>query len=78
VRAIHSYVVRVYRRDAEALAGLVEDVQTARTAPFRSLAELCDVIAGHKRLRRRAAPRNAALPADAPARAPADAAGTPT
>lgn len=59
MKALQSYVVRVYRRDAEALAGLVEDVNTARTAPFRSLAELCDVIAGRMRFRRRVTRRRA-------------------
>jgi hypothetical protein len=55
VREIQSYVVRFYRRDAESFAGLVEDVQTARTAAFNTPAELCDVLSGRKAFRRRAA-----------------------
>jgi hypothetical protein len=54
VRAIQSYVVRIYRRSADALAGLVEHVESSRTASFQSLAELCDLLSGHKPFPRRA------------------------
>jgi hypothetical protein len=57
VREIDSYVIRIYRRDADALAGVVEDVQSSRTAPFQSLAELCEVLSGRKRFARRPARR---------------------
>ena len=53
MRQIHSYVIRVYRRDADTLAGLVEDVQTGRSAPFQSLADLCDLLSGRKPFARR-------------------------
>lgn len=55
MREIHSYVVRVYRRDAEATAGLVEDVATSRAAPFRSLADLCELLSGRRPFPRRRA-----------------------
>lgn len=54
VRPLYSYVIRLYRRDAEALAGVIEDVQTNRAAPFRSLAELGEMLTGRQRLPRRA------------------------
>ena len=53
MRQIHSYVIRVYRRDSDTLAGLVEDVQTGRSAPFQSLADLCDLLSGRKAFARR-------------------------
>jgi hypothetical protein len=69
---IRSYVVRIYRRDADLLAGLVEAVQSGRTASFQSLAELCDVLSGRKPFRRRPARRRgAAAPAQAPTQTPA-------
>jgi hypothetical protein len=48
VREIFSYVVRIYRRDGEVLAGLVEQVKTGRTAPFATLAELSDLLSGRR------------------------------
>ncbi len=57
MREIRSYLVRVYRHDAEALAGVVEDVRSSRIAPFQSLAELCQVLSGHKRFAPRAVRR---------------------
>jgi hypothetical protein len=48
-----SYVIRIYRRDAEAFAGLVEDVRAGRAAPFRTLAELCELLSGRKPFPRR-------------------------
>jgi hypothetical protein len=56
VRQIHSYVVRFYRRDAEGVAGVVEDVERSRRVPFRSFAELCDLLCGRKPFPRRTAP----------------------
>lgn len=55
LKPMRSYVVRVYRRDAEVYAGLVEAVQSGRSASFQTLAELCDVLSGRKPFRRRAA-----------------------
>lgn len=54
MKQIHSYVIRVYRRDADAFAGLVEDVHTGRSAPFQSLPELCELLSGRKSFARRA------------------------
>jgi len=54
VRAIQSYVVRIYRRTADTRAGLIEHVQSSRTAAFQSLAELCDLLSGRKPFPRRA------------------------
>jgi hypothetical protein len=42
----HSYVVRVYRRTAQWLAGCVEDVHTGRVSPFGTPAELWAAIGG--------------------------------
>lgn len=53
MKEIHSYVIRLYRRDADAFAGVVEDVQRGRTTPFQSLAELGDLLAGRKPFPRR-------------------------
>jgi len=60
VREIRSYLIRVYRQDAQALAGVVEDVRSSRIAPFQSLAELCDVLSGRKPFARRAVRRRSA------------------
>jgi hypothetical protein len=64
VKEIRSYVIRIYRRDAEGLAGVLEDVQGRRTAPFQSLLELCELLSGRRRFVRRPA-RPAAPPTDA-------------
>jgi hypothetical protein len=48
VREIFSYVVRLYRREGEVLAGLVEQVKTGKTAPFATLAELSDLLGGRR------------------------------
>ncbi|GAA4359769.1 hypothetical protein GCM10023165_56250 [Variovorax defluvii] len=61
MREIRSYLVRVYRHDADSLAGVVEDVRSSRIVPFQSLAELCLVLSGRKRFARRGVrPRRAA------------------
>lgn len=62
MRQIPSYVIRIYRRNAEAFVGLVEHVQSSRTLPFRSFAELCDVLSGRKRFPRQSADRSDASP----------------
>ena len=63
MREIYSYVIRIYRRDAESLAGVVEDVQSSRTVPFQSLAELWEVLSGRRRLARRTVRRAAPVTA---------------
>jgi hypothetical protein len=60
VRQINSYVIRIYRRDAQALAGVVEDVQRGRSASFQSTVELGELLSGRK-----AFPRRPARPVDA-------------
>lgn len=62
MREIRSYLIRVYRHEAESLAGVVEDVQSSRIAPFQSLAELCEVLTGRRRFARRTTPRRRAAP----------------
>lgn len=53
MREIASYLVRIYRREGDAHAGLVEQVRTGRTAPFASLAELLELLAGRRAFARR-------------------------
>lgn len=53
MKEIHSYVIRLYRRDAQACAGVVDDVERNRSAPFQSLAQLCEYLAGRKPFPRR-------------------------
>lgn len=48
MRHILHFVIRVYRRDTEVFAGLLEDVQTGRSRPFQSLGELCELLAARK------------------------------
>ena len=62
MREIRSYLIRVYRHEAESLAGVVEDVQSSRIVPFQSLAELCEVLTGRRRFARRTPPRRRAAP----------------
>jgi hypothetical protein len=59
LREIHSYVIRIYRRDTEVVAGVIEDVQRSIAVPFQSLAELCELVSGRKRFTRRVARRAA-------------------
>jgi hypothetical protein len=44
VKELQTYVGRLYRRDPNSLAGLVEDVRASRTARFRSFVELRDAL----------------------------------
>jgi hypothetical protein len=39
-----SYVVKVYRQQADALAGTVQDVRTGRTVPFQTMEELWQAV----------------------------------
>lgn len=48
---IRSYVVRIYRRDRRVVAGVVEDVQTGKSTPFRSFADLWAALTASRRPR---------------------------
>jgi hypothetical protein len=52
VKEIDSYLVRIYRREGDALAGLVEQVDTGKTAPFATLADLSQLLSGQRRFAR--------------------------
>jgi hypothetical protein len=41
---LRSYVVRLYRRELEGIAGMVESVETGEATPFRSPDELWSVL----------------------------------
>ncbi len=63
MKVIRAYVIRLYRRDATALAGVVEDVQSSRSAAFRSFAELAELLNGRRAFaRRRAATTTSTTP----------------
>ena len=64
MKPIRSYLIRIYRRDAQALGGLIENVRTRRTASFQSLDELCDLLNGKKPFGARL-PRNGSAAANA-------------
>jgi hypothetical protein len=68
VRELHSYIIRIYRRDAQALAGLVEEVHSSRKAAFQSLPELCELLSGRRTLARRMARRQVIAIASEPSR----------
>jgi hypothetical protein len=53
LKTTRSYVIRIYRRDADTFSGLVEDVQTSRVAAFQCFTELCDLLAERKPFPRR-------------------------
>lgn len=42
------YVVRVYRRDASGVSGVVEDIRQCTSTAFRSAKDLIDVILGQR------------------------------
>ena len=44
MREIASYIVRVYRRNARSIAGVVEDVQTGCVHSFHSALDLWQVL----------------------------------
>lgn len=67
MKEIASYLVRIYRRDGDLRAGLVEQVRSGRTAPFASLAELSDLLAGRRAFKRRPPRRPTSPPATPPA-----------
>ena len=39
-----SFVVKVYRQQADAVAGTVQDVRTGRTVPFQTMEELWQAV----------------------------------
>jgi hypothetical protein len=53
VREILSYLVRIYRRDGDAIAGLVEQVRSGKPAPFATAAELSELLSGRRPFHRR-------------------------
>ena len=73
MKAIRSYVIRIYRRDRDALVGVVEDVEGGRTAAFQSELDLGALLAGRQPFPRRTRRRgrrpgvDAGTPADDPA-----------
>jgi len=48
---VESYIVRIYRRDAEGIAGVVEMPVQERQAAFRSFAELQAILVCESRKR---------------------------
>jgi hypothetical protein len=45
MREVRSYIVRVYRRDARGIAGVVEEVATGCLHSFRTVLDLWTVLA---------------------------------
>jgi hypothetical protein len=56
VKEIDSYLVRIVRREGDALAGVVEQVRSGKTAAFASLTELSELLGGRRRFTRFRAP----------------------
>jgi hypothetical protein len=52
VKEIDSYLVRIVRRDGDALAGVVEQVRSGKTAAFATLTELSELLGGQRRFSR--------------------------
>jgi hypothetical protein len=50
LKPIQCFVIRVYRRDTDAVAGVLEDVRSSRCAPFKSAADLWQLISGRRRM----------------------------
>jgi len=48
---IRSFVVRIYRQERREIAGVVEDVQSGKTAFFASFSALRSVLAARRRER---------------------------
>lgn len=42
--SLESYIVRIYRRETDGIAGVVEEARSRRTQAFRSLAELAELL----------------------------------
>lgn len=53
MKEVLSFVVRIYRRDGQTLAGLVEQVRSGRSAPFLNFGELAELLSGQRRFTRR-------------------------
>ncbi|AVP97177.1 hypothetical protein C7S18_08210 [Ahniella affigens] len=41
---LYSFVVRIYRRNQDHIAGVVEDVKTGRAQPFHSITDLWGLV----------------------------------
>ena len=61
MEVLRSYVVRVYRQEADGVAGVVESVETGDVMPFRSSDELWTTLSGPSAARR-SQPSNIADP----------------
>ncbi len=44
MEVLRSYVIRIYRQESDAIAGVIESVETGDATAFRSLDELCATI----------------------------------
>lgn len=53
MREIVSYLVRIVRRDGDAMAGSIEQVQSGRTASFTTLVELVELLSGRRAFARK-------------------------
>jgi hypothetical protein len=42
--SLESYIVRIYRREVDGIAGVVEETSSRRVKSFRSLAELLELL----------------------------------
>lgn len=45
MEVLRSFVIRIYRSDAEELAGLLEVIETGESRSFRTAQELCSYLA---------------------------------
>ena len=52
MQVLRSYVVRVYRQEADGVAGVVESVETGDVTPFRSPDELWNTLSRPPSVRR--------------------------
>jgi len=51
--SLESYIVRIYRREVDGIAGVVEEPSSRRVKSFRSLAELLELLRHPPRAPRR-------------------------
>ena len=58
METLRSYVVRVYRQEAEGVAGVIESVETGDAVPFRSANELWAALLHPVPMRRSFPPRS--------------------
>ena len=45
MQVLRSYVIRIYRQEVQAIAGVIESVETGETTRFHSCEDLCAVVA---------------------------------